>query len=59
MSWNNIIPAWTLGKYGDYYEMYQKGELTLVEFFELIRGLEEVPQGAKDVWKQKLERDSI
>ena len=50
MSWNNTTPGWLLGDFNKHFERMEKREITVREFYDCIKDLEEVPQFVKANW---------
>ena len=50
MSWNNITPSWMLGDFNKHFNRMTQHEITVREFYDLIKDLPEVPNLVKENW---------
>jgi hypothetical protein len=59
MSWNNITPAWMLGDFHNYLEQYRNGKLTIFEFYDKIKTMDDVPDTVKYIWKNIRDKETV
>jgi len=54
MSFNNALPAWLFTpEFFNAFEAMKANEITVDEFYNLIKDIDEVPSQVKENWKGK------
>ena len=52
MSWNNVMPVWSLNQtLRKAVADYENKEISHIEVYERIKNIEEIPESVKQNWK--------